>query len=480
LDHQHFVSLGGSVDPEIAVGLMQLADKKIVVVGAGVSGLAVCNYAIARGAQVVLSDRRQAGEISGLEQLRAEVILDLGQHTQTLFTQADVIVISPGVMLTLPTLVAAQQAGVEIIGEVELASRELACPIIAITGTNGKSTTTELLGVMLQGANQRVFVGGNLGVPLITAVDQAVDYAVVELSSFQLESIVHLRPRYAALLNISLDHLDRYPNMAAYCAAKQAVFNNQTTSDVMILNADDPQVLALAAQAGGRKVMFSSTQRLAEGMSCCNGIIEWRGFGPCLTFDSRQLQLQGAHNIENVMAALIPALMEGLNHDLVWQAACNFGGLPHRMVLVRHLDGVSWYNDSKGTNPGSVLKSVAGLAGAKSAQPMLTLIAGGKDKGGDYRDMCECLAGRVGQFVLLGAAAGLMEQAWQHLAPVSRVTTMEQAVQVARQVTPVGGTVLLSPGCSSFDMFRSFEHRGEVFTAAVLALPAAASAMIDN
>jgi len=452
---------------------MNIRGKKIVVVGAGLSGLAVCRFALSRGAQVVLSDNRSreafAADSSVLAELEGEIVLDLGGHTQDYFTRADLIVVSPGVVLTIAPLVAAQRAGIPIIGEIELASRYVQCPILAITGTNGKSTTTELLGAMLQRCGKRVFVGGNLGTPLISCVDEVLDYAVVELSSFQLESVSTFHPHYAALLNLSLDHLDRYPDMASYIAAKGAIFCQQDEDDYAIVNADDAEVLRLAASGVARQVPFSSSRQLQRGISYCDGTIFWRGFGPQLCFDSRQLQINGTHNIENVMAALVPVLLEGLDAQLAWQAACEFGGLPHRMVLVRRLDGVDWYDDSKGTNPGSVLKSVASLA-QPGAEPTLTLIAGGKDKGGDYRDMRDCLAGRVGHFILLGEAAQRMQQAWHDLAPVQRVDSMEQAVQVARALTPRCGTVLLSPGCSSFDMFRSFEHRGEVFSAAVQAL----------
>ena len=452
---------------------MNIARKKIVVVGAGLSGLAVCRYALKHGAQVVLSDSRSEHDVraggAALDDLGGFVVLDLGGHSETYFTGADLIVISPGVKLTLAVLAAARRVGVPIIGEIELAARMLRCPIMAITGTNGKSTTTELLGAMLQRCGKKVFVGGNLGTPLITCVDEVLDYAVVELSSFQLESVAQFHPKYAALLNISLDHLDRYPSMASYVSAKWEIFCQQTEQDVAIVNADDPQVLRLAEGGAARQVLFSSARILDKGISCSEEIIYWHGYGESLSFDTRQLQLKGSHNIENVMAALVPVLLEGLDADLAWQAACEFGGLPHRMVLLRNLDGVDWYNDSKGTNPGSVLKSVASLA-QPIPVPKLTLIAGGIDKGGDYCDMRECLAGRVGQFILLGQAADLMQHAWADLAPVHLVATMEQAVQLAQELTPQGGTVLLSPGCSSFDMFRSFEHRGDVFCAAVLAL----------
>ncbi len=276
-----------------------------------------------------------------------------------------------------------------------------------------------------------------------------------------------MRPRYALLLNISLDHLDRYPDMAAYTAAKQAIFSRQTSSDVAVLNGDDAEVLRLAAACKAQQVLFSTSHLLERGMSYHGGMLYWRGYGNDAEFDPCQLRISGIHNIENVMAALIPPLLEGYDSATLWRAACVYRGLPHRMELVRTLNGVRWYNDSKGTNPGSVIKSVASLAAP------ITLIAGGKDKGGDYRQLRAHLAGKVTCFILLGQAAAAMEQAWADLAPVVRVDNMTQAVAQAARHTSAPGSVLLSPGCSSFDMFASFEQRGQAFTAAVQALPEA-------
>nr|WP_320115364.1 UDP-N-acetylmuramoyl-L-alanine--D-glutamate ligase [uncultured Desulfuromonas sp.] len=444
--------------------MTNVAGKRIVVVGAGLSGLAVCRHAISVGADVTLSDRRSAEQIPGLAELDERVQRDLGGHDAALFQQADLIVVSPGVPLTVPVLAAAIDRGTPVWGEVEYAFRQLTAPVIAITGTNGKSTTTELIGAMLRGCGKRVFVGGNIGVPLIEAAGQDVDYVVVELSSFQLETIDRFHPRYALMLNVSVDHLDRYPDMAAYVAAKQAIFRNHAADDVAVVNGEDRQVMAMAAELDCRVMPFSSQRLLDEGISFAQGLIHWRHGDEQHCFNTDELHLSGLHNIENVMAALVPVLMEGCDPQQAWQAACQFTGLPHRMVLVRTLDGVRWYNDSKGTNLGSVEKSVGGLAAP------VTLIAGGKDKGGDYREIRSALQGRVTALVLIGQAADLMEQAWGDLCPVYRAESMEQAVAKAQEVTPSPGQVVLSPGCSSFDMFKSFEERGERFSEAVLAL----------
>ncbi len=443
-----------------------LHNKKVVVVGAGRSGLALADYFQKCGAAVILSDRREAQRIAGLGALlERDLVLDLGGHTPALFAQADFVVVSPGVSLDLPAVAAARATGIPVYGEVEVAYQELDAPVLGITGTNGKSTTTSLLGAMLQNWGQRTFVGGNLGNPLIEAAGKPWDYLVVELSSFQLEAINAFRPRYAILLNISADHLDRYPDMGSYVAAKCRLFENQREQDVAVLNADDPAVLAATEEVRSRKVYFSSARVLAQGMGFDGENLVWRWQGGEHRFAVAELELKGMHNIENVMAALIPALLEGCPPEIAWQAACDFKGLAHRMVPVRTLNDVTWYNDSKGTNVGSVVKSLAGL------QAPVTLIAGGRDKGGDYGALAPMVAEKVAHLILIGEAAPRMEQALGGLSHTVRVNSLEEAVRTASALTAPGGTVLLSPACSSFDMFASFEERGDLFTRAVLGLP---------
>jgi UDP-N-acetylmuramoylalanine--D-glutamate ligase len=288
---------------------------------------------------------------------------------------------------------------------------------------------------------------------------------VAEVSSFQLETIREFRPRYALLLNITEDHLDRYPDMDAYVAAKARAFENMTPTDVAVLNAEDARILSLAGGLRARPVFFSSSRVLAEGMGLEGQEILWRMGETEHRFALGDLALKGLHNIENVMAALIPPLMEGCPPDVAWRAACSFTGLAHRMAPVRTLDGVTWFNDSKGTNVGSVIKSLAGLAAP------VTLIAGGKDKGGDYSPLADLVRSRVAHLILIGQAAERIEEELGSLTHTLRAASLEEAVQLARELTTPGGSVLLSPGCSSFDMFKSFEDRGEVFTRAVLALP---------
>lgn len=441
--------------------------QQVIVVGAGSTGLALCRYFQQRGAGVVLSDARSQDQIAGLAELAAAgVCFDCGQHSTELFLQADLVVLSPGVPETIGAVVAARQAGIPVLGEIEIAWRELSAPLIAITGTNGKSTTTSVIGEIFQRWGKRAFVGGNLGLPLIEATGREDwDYVIAELSSFQLETIEGFRPRYALLLNITEDHLDRYPDMASYIAAKARIFENLQPDDVAILNAEDPLVAELAPRIGARQVWFSSARLLEHGMGYEQGQLVWRWQGREERFAASELRLRGLHNVENVMAALIPALLEGCPAALAWSAACAFAGLDHRMVAVRQLDGVWYYNDSKGTNVGSVVKSLAGLAAP------VTLIAGGKDKGGDYAPLADLVRERVAHLLLIGEAAGRIAEALGTLTDTRFATSLQEAVTLAHRLTGSGGAVLLSPGCSSYDMFKNYGERGDVFTQAVLALP---------
>jgi UDP-N-acetylmuramoylalanine--D-glutamate ligase len=393
------------------------------------------------------------------------VRFDCGGHDAALMAAADLVAISPGIALDVPAVAGAMAAGVPVLGEIEIAARELAAPMIAITGTNGKSTTTCLVGEILQRWNRRAFVGGNLGTPLIEATRNSDwDWIVAEISSFQLEAIETFRPRYGLLLNLTEDHLDRYPDMASYVAAKLRLFENMTAADVAILNADDALVMRCAEALPCRKICFSSSRVLQQGMGFDGQDIVWRFDGGEQRFAVSQLRLKGLHNVENAMAALIAPLLEGCPADLAWQAVCGFSGLDHRMVRVRELDGVTWYDDSKGTNVGSVVKSLAGL------EAPVTLIAGGKDKGGDYAPLAQLMRDKVAHLILIGQAADRMQQAFSGLTGILRAATLEEAVQMAFDLTAPGGTVLLSPGCSSFDMFRSYAERGAVFCRAVQAL----------
>lgn len=444
------------------------SEKRVVVIGAGLSGQALVRYLLQRGATVALSDQRERGQIAGLDSLAGlSLRYDLGGHDLQLFEQADLIAVSPGVPLDCPPLQLAASCNIPLLGEIEIAAAEIDAPIIGITGTNGKSTTTSLIGEIMRAWGKQVFVGGNIGTPLVEACQHKYDVLAVELSSFQLETIKKFHPRFGLLLNLSSDHLDRYADLDSYYLAKLEMFRNMNASDFAILNADDAEVCRLTSNINATKVWFSAQGRDVRGLVREGDCLYWNWNGTAVRLPLSQLQLPGEHNIENAMAALIPALLQGCPAELAWDAICSFGGLEHRMQLVRRLDGVAWYNDSKGTNVGSVLKSLAGLLAP------VTLIAGGKDKGGDYAPLRPLLEAKVAHLILIGEAAGRMASELSGCSEIRLAATLEAAVKQAHEVTAAGGTVLLSPACSSFDMFKSFAVRGEEFSRLVQLLPAA-------
>ncbi|MDA3902594.1 MAG: UDP-N-acetylmuramoyl-L-alanine--D-glutamate ligase [Desulfuromusa sp.] len=440
--------------------------KRVVVIGAGKSGLALVRFFLERGATVALSEVRKREQLTGLDSLAGlPVRFDLGGHNLELFEQADLIAVSPGVPLDCEPLQRAVSCGIPVLGEIEIAAREITVPIIGVTGTNGKSTTTSLIGEIMQAWGKNVFVGGNLGTPLVEACSTKIDGAVVELSSFQLETIDQFHPTIGMLLNLSSDHLDRYPDLQSYYRAKLKIFSNMTKADFVVLNADDPEVCRLTDDLKATKVWFSARGRLVDGMVRLGEKLVWNWAGTDIQLPLSSLQLSGEHNIENAMAAMIPALLQGCPAELAWQAVCSFTGLEHRMQLVRQLNGVSWYNDSKGTNVGSVMKSLAGFASG------VTLIAGGKDKGGDYKLLRPLLEQKVKHLILIGEAAQKMAADLSGSCEIRLSEGLKSAVQQAYKITPSGGTVLLSPACSSFDMFANFQARGVEFERLVQQLP---------
>lgn len=442
--------------------------KRIVVIGAGLSGRALVRYFLQRGATVALSDQRTAERIAGLDEFAGQPVrLDLGQHSLELFEQADLIAVSPGVPLDSAPLRRARSCNIPLLGEIELAAREITAPIIGITGTNGKSTTTSLIGEIFQAWGKHIFVGGNLGTPLVEACAENYDLLAVELSSFQLETIDKFHPRFALLLNLSADHLDRYADLDSYYFAKLRLFKNMTAADFAILNADDAEVCRLTTGLSASQVWFSAQGRDVRGLIRQGNELLWNWNGAATRLPLAGLQLAGEHNVENAMAALIPALLQGCPATLAWRAICAFTGLEHRMQLVRSRNGVHWYNDSKGTNVGSVLKSLAGLAAP------VTLIAGGKDKGGDYTPLRPLLTEKVDNLILIGEAAPRMAEQLSGSCTIRLAATLDTAVTQAADITVPGGSVLLSPACSSFDMFSDYQARGREFARLVGQLPAA-------
>ncbi len=443
-----------------------LAGKRILVVGLGRSGIAAARLCANQGARVTVNDAKPAGELRAeLVQLPAGVRAELGGHRAETFQAQDMIVLSPGVP-PLPAIEAARASGVFVTGELELASWFIESTIVAITGTNGKSTTTTLCGAIL-GANGRpTFVGGNLGTPLSEAVGtQAArpgGNCVVEVSSFQLETVRTFRPQVAVLLNITPDHLDRYPDFSRYIAAKQRVFEAQTASDFAVVNIDDPNVEIAARRIQSRCVLISTHRALGvggwvEGDSLC---VRLPG-GPMEYYPALLPGLVGRHNHENALAALIAARLLGALPSEARLALVAFRPLAHRMELVGNFNDIEFYDDSKGTNVGAVVAALDGFP------RRVVLIAGGKDKGGFYAPLAEVMRKSGRAAVLIGEAAPKMREALAPVVPVEIAATMAEAVDLAAGLAQRGDAVVLSPACSSFDMFRDYAHRAEAFRAAV-------------
>ena len=452
---------------------MELKDNKILVVGLARTGASVARFLAERGAAVIVTDMKDEASLAPwLEKLAGlEIRYELGGHSDDTFLAADMIVVSPGVPMDIPPLALARSRGRLIISEIELAGSFIEAPLVAITGTNGKTTTTTLVGEIFRACGYKAFVGGNIGKPLIDLVTsgETVDFVVAEISSFQLEAILKFRPRVAVLLNVTEDHLDRYATYQEYIDAKERIFENQTREDFAVLNMDDPIVAACADSVRASVVPMSQRRELEQGIYYQDGSITfvWEGRKEC--FPTASFKLQGVHNIENIMAALASTLLMGCDAARGRSAVEGFSGLHHRMELVKIVNDVAWYNDSKGTNVGSVVKSLESFAGN------VTLIAGGKDKGGDYAPLAELVKERVRHLILLGEARQRIYDSLGNLTDSHMVSTLEEAVSLAGRLTAPGGVVLFSPACSSFDMFKNYEERGDLFVSLVQGLPEAAA-----
>jgi UDP-N-acetylmuramoylalanine--D-glutamate ligase len=448
---------------------LSLRDKHVLVVGLGRSGVAAARVCAERGARVTVTDKRDEGELgAALATLPADVRRELGGHDRASFLGADLIVLSPGVP-EIPELAAARAAGVAITGELELASRFVTAPIVAITGTNGKSTTTTLIGDMMGAGGRPTFVGGNLGEPLAEALGtpaaQAGGVCVVEVSSFQLETAKTFHPLVGLLLNVTADHLDRYDGMNGYAAAKARIFAAQTAEDFAVINLDDPIVVRVSEGIAARRVGFSVTRRLAEGEAGAfidgDALVVRLPDGAEERYPAALPGLVGRHNQANALAALLAARLAGATAAEARSALLAFRPLAHRMELVADAGGVAYYDDSKGTNVGAVVAALEGFP-----RPVV-LIAGGRDKGGDYAPLVDALR-RVGRAaVLIGEAADKIAAALGSALPAERAPTMDAAVAAARRLARPGDAVVLSPACSSFDMFRDYAHRAEAFRTAV-------------
>ncbi len=443
---------------------MKLSGKTVLVIGLKRTGTAVVRCVAERGGQVRVTDRQTAAQLATDVASLADIPFDLrlGTEDESLLDGIDLVVPSPGVPRTAPLLTAAGRRGIPIWSEIELAFRLLSCPIVAVTGTNGKSTTTSLLGEFFRANGSRVFVGGNLGVPLLEAVGGNYDVAVAEISSFQLEWIAEFHPRIGVWLNLTEDHLDRHGTLADYGAAKRALFLHQTPAEWAVINRDDSEVARLMTGLPGRRFSFGWSP-VARGawVNAQEKTLIVKQLDTELRFSLEQLRLHGHHNWENVMAAVSAATLWGIPQAVIERVLASFTGLPHRLEWVATKNAVAYFDDSKGTNVGAVVQSLAGFAG-----PVI-LLAGGVDKGGDYGPLREPLRTKVKKLILFGAAREIIQEALAGATETLVDETLSEAVRAAAASAGRGDTVLLSPACASFDQFRHYAHRGEVFRACV-------------
>ncbi|HXF38756.1 MAG TPA: UDP-N-acetylmuramoyl-L-alanine--D-glutamate ligase [Blastocatellia bacterium] len=462
---------------------MDVSGKKVLVVGLAASGVAASRMLLSRGAMVIGNDAKpEAGIRDAASELRKlGAMLSLGGHPESLFVNADLIVVSPGVPADLPVLESARTAGIEIISEPELAGRFLRGRMIGVTGSNGKTTVTTLIGELMRAAGAEVIVGGNIGTPLTSLIEKSTDssWTVAELSSFQLEMIDSLRVNVAIVTNITPDHLDRHGTFENYMRAKHRIFLNQNEGDWAVLNGHDQGVADMADQLGisSRRIYFSSkgpetmTGEAADvyldgGIIHTTMLKDYRGAMKVMRLE--EIPLPGMHNVENVMTALAATFCAmGTGEDGL-QALCEaikqFKGVEHRIEFVAEIDGIKFYNDSKATNVDSTMKAL------EAFERNIIVILGGKDKDSDYTVLAPLIRERVKQVILIGAAGDKIAAQLAGSSEMSRARSMQEAVLKAMEVATAGDIVLLAPACASFDMFDNYEHRGRVFKEAVYKL----------
>jgi UDP-N-acetylmuramoylalanine--D-glutamate ligase len=441
---------------------MELVGKRVLVVGLGRSGVASALFLQSRGAEVTVSDAKSEDQLR--EQiptlLDAGIAVETGAHGERTFRNQDLIVVSPGVPVDAEPLVQARALGQPVIGEIELASQFLPGPIVAITGSNGKTTTTTLVGEIIAASGFKTLVGGNIGTAATSLADRATPETVIvlEVSSFQLETISSFRPKVAVVLNITPDHLDRHRTFAAYVDAKARIFENQQAGDFAVLNADDPTCLELAGRTQGQVFWFSRQRQVESGAFVRDGEIVFRRNGSAQTVLAiSEIPLKGSHNLENVLASVCASALMGCAPEKVRPAIINFKAVEHRLEYVATIRGVEYYNDSKATNVDATMKAL------QSFPANIHLILGGKDKGSDYTLLNKLLHERVKSVYTIGAAA---EKIKSHINGTTQIVssgTLEAAVKQAASASRSGDVVLLAPACASFDQFQNYEHRGRVF-----------------
>lgn len=450
---------------------MELKNKRVLVVGLGKSGIAAALFLKARGARVTVSDTRSAKalgeEIPRL--LEAGIMVESGGHGLLTFRRQDLIVVSPGVPLETPEVAQAMALGTPVTGELELASRFLLGQIVAITGSNGKTTTTTLIGKIFEDAGLATKVGGNIGLPVIELVGEstAETWNVLEVSSFQLETVDEFRPKIALVLNITPDHLDRHKTFERYAAAKAKITEQQGSEDFLILNAEDKAAQMVAAKTRAQIFWFSAVRQIKQGAFVHGESVFFlakEGGKPEPVLPVVEIPLKGAHNVENVLAAVCAAKLAGVSSESIRVSVAKFEAVEHRLELVRTVGGVAYYNDSKATNVDATKKAVASFAGG------VHLILGGKDKNSDYTELAALLKERVAVVYTIGSAAEKIERELAGVVKMVSAGTLASAVAQAAAAAGTGDTVLLAPACSSFDQFENYEHRGQVFKDLVMEL----------
>jgi UDP-N-acetylmuramoylalanine--D-glutamate ligase len=445
---------------------MELKDKRVLVVGLGKSGVASALFLKAHGARVTVSDTKSGDELRNEipALLDHGITVETGGHGERTFREQDLIVVSPGVPVDAPLLQQARALGEVVIGEIELAAQFLDGPIVAITGSNGKTTTTTLAGEILSAGGLATLVGGNIGTPAISLADRAKTETVIvlEVSSFQLETIQTFHPKIAVVLNVTPDHLDRHRTFETYVDAKARIFENQNKSDFAVLNADDPTCVAMAARTRAQVFWFSRKEEPEQGAWVSDGNILFRaGQDHHEIMQVSEIPLKGAHNLENVLAAVCAGALMGCAPAKIRQAVVGFKAVEHRLEYVATIRGVGYYNDSKATNVDATIKALESFPGN------IHLILGGKDKGSDYTLLNTLLRQRVKRVYTIGAAAAKIEAQIVNSKnggpELVHTGTLESALRKANAVAVPGDVVLLAPACASFDQFKSYEHRGHVF-----------------
>ena len=443
---------------------MELGGKTVLVVGGGKSGMAACHYLLSKGCQVILADNKSQEVLLKDKEIAAFVKqggqLISGNVIPEKVTW-ELTIVSPGVPLHIPILNMTRAAGVKIIGEIELAYSITDTPFIGVTGTNGKTTTTSMIGHILKECGVSVLVGGNIGKPLVDSVtDFHGDYIVAELSSFQLESCVTFRPRVAVYLNLTPDHLDRHGDMDGYAAAKEKIFAQQKKDDFAVLNLDDEYIKRAAEHICARKFWFSLHLKPENGIYFNEGVLHYMVDGQeKFSFSTEKIFIKGLHNVQNAMAAFLAAAVIGLDPQQIAQAIYSFKGVAHRLEFVTERDGVLFINDSKGTNPASTVQAIYAYD-----QPMVLLL-GGRNKGSDFSELMELIKKRVKQCIIYGEAAGEIKRAADEAGYTSYIMANDfaDAVALAKNNASSGDVVMLSPACASWDSFDNFEQRGDKF-----------------